>query len=98
MTSVLLAFGIEITLAGRLTDSERNAFWEEFLEGAIARAGLRFEPRDGAPGVAWSTHGSATEEQRAALDDWLDPRSDVSTYLIGPLEIDPASHGPFHLR
>ncbi len=34
----------------------------------------------------WAGRGSATEEQRQRVDEWLSHRPEVSCYVVGPLQ------------
>lgn len=82
-------FPIEFHIASTLTVDERNALLEDWIISAIEANGLLF----GGGGAAhvWqgfvtlNSEGSATEEHRRRLEEWLQHEPRILKYRVGPL-------------
>ena len=84
-------FGFDLRLAfvAGLSDTEGEAFWHAFIVDLVEARGLSFGGGGSGRGmqgfVARAGRGSATEDDRRALAEWLDARPDVDTVHVGPL-------------
>ena len=79
-------FGVRVCLRESLVPEDDEFLWR-FLEGAIEANGLACG--GGGEGsslefyVQLPRRGSPTEEQRAAVGEWLARQPEVSAYLVG---------------
>lgn len=77
-------FAVVFALHAHVTAEERNAFFDRFIRDAIEGHGLLYGGSE--EGFAVSEQDSTTEEQRLAVQRWLEAAREVATVTIGPLQ------------
>jgi hypothetical protein len=81
------AFGVRYTLRPGLSEAERDAVLDRFIEQAVDANQLRCAGGGGS--VAWEfqvmrvKRGSPTEAQRAAVGAWLGAQPEIASYALG---------------
>ena len=85
-----LGFPVRLCCAPGLTNSDRNALLDSFIEEAIESSGLQFG--GGGAGDTWegfaalnAPRGSASESHRQAVNAWLEQHPQVQEHTVGPL-------------
>lgn len=82
-------FTVSWKMKSNLNDEEYNQFWDRFIKEAIEANGLSFGggigPDEGEGFVANMGGGSATDEHRAIVQEWLTQDPDVAECRVEPL-------------
>src|SRR3990167_1213839 len=79
-----LGFEVSFRLYRGLSDRDSEKFWNAFILEAIERNGLAFGGSTEGFITAWG-RGSATEEHREGVGDWLRSRPEIEAVEVGPL-------------
>ncbi len=80
-----LGFEIEVKLIGTHTPEEQESFVDGFLSEVIEPRSLGFSGWLKCGFVAHRGRGSATEDDRESVRQWLLSRPEVESVVIGPL-------------
>jgi len=80
-----LGFNIELCLRDGLGDAGENALIEAFFDEVIDPRGLIYGGGLGYGFVCRDRRGDATEEDRAAVRDWLSNRPEVVSVTVSEL-------------
>ena len=78
-------FPVSIRLSPALSSKACDEFWDAFLTELIVPRDLAFCGREEGFVMRFGS-GSATEADRAAVNDWLQARAGVERAVVGPLE------------
>lgn len=80
-----LGFEVQLNYSAGISDAERNAAMDDFLDEAIEANGLGFIGADEFGYVCLGRRGSVTPEQRAQVEAWLKARSELAGSTVGEL-------------
>ena len=80
-----LGFELNLEFKGDLSVEAIDAFLDQFLDEAMDANNLDYVGGEGFGLVCLAEHGSVTEEQRQAVEDWLKARSELAVVEVGPL-------------
>lgn len=80
-----LGFDVDLSFPEEADEASIEAFYEAFFTQAIDPLGLIYGGGDDSGFVCCAGRGSVTEEQRAAVDQWLASAKGLKGYRIGDL-------------
>lgn len=80
-----LGFELNLDLKDDLSVEEIDTFLDQFIAQALEANGLDYVGGEDFGLVCLAERGSVTEEQRAAVENWLKGRSELSKVEVSPL-------------
>ncbi|MFZ6800570.1 50S ribosome-binding protein YggL [Undibacterium sp. Di24W] len=80
-----LVFSVSMELQCAPTHEILDVFFSAFLEQLIESRGLYYGGGVDL-GFVYRAHGSATDEDRAAVSEWLSARAEIKTVIVSPLQ------------
>lgn len=80
-----LGFELQLNYPEGTEDEVIESFFADLVVDAIETNGMALIGGDEFALVCSAKRGSVTEEQRAAVDTWLQGRKELSSFEVGPL-------------
>lgn len=80
-----LGFELNLDLKDDLSVEEIDTFLDQFILQALEANGLDYVGGEDFGLVCLAERGSVSEEQRAAVESWLEGRSELSKVEVSPL-------------
>lgn len=80
-----LGFNVELQLIEGLTEAQRDALADRFIEEVIEPRGLMYGGSLSYGFVCLAVRGDTTEDDRAAVQAWLSPRPEIAAVTVSEL-------------